>query len=117
MDVAAWRLAVVAAVQHWAVFLASARGMDMSDPRTREWIESFIRYRLRQGLPAISDRGAIPGAIGVAETGEDETLYGVIQINGLYAVIDCVFGGPYVSADTAVDEGYPAASDGAYVSL
>lgn len=68
-DVSAFRAAVVQEVRRWATLQARARGMDVSDPRTRDWIESLIRYRLQATTQAAPTRVAIPGNTGTSEIG------------------------------------------------
>lgn len=69
LDVQAWRAAVAVQVREWAERQARLSGMDVEDPRTTDWIESLIRYRLQGTLPAAPARGAIPGQTGISEAG------------------------------------------------
>lgn len=70
MDLAAFRALVEIRVRQWALAQARAQGKNLSDTRTLDWIESLIRNRVRDILPAATPRAALPGEIGISEIGD-----------------------------------------------
>lgn len=68
-DAAAFRELVAAQIRAWATTIAKNQGRNLSDPRVIAWIESIVRYRLRDNLGAAPSRMGIPAGAGLSEIG------------------------------------------------